>query len=841
MNQITDTPGQEPEGEADTPGQAPGIDGSSGAGSGGTAARRRIWRVFSSDVHAPRLRRPTDVALLALSIAIILALALVAPGPTEVDNSITTFLVDLSGPIGWIWSISYALLSLWAVVLVLLVVFAKGRRRLLLDFLLATVLALALAGLASVAAGTSVADGVRALFSPGPPPVYLAIRLALVTAIVVTASPHLTRPLRNVARGLITVGAFATIALGISFPIGVLAGFFVGVGAGALTHLFLGSPGGHPTADQVVADLQQVGVNVRDLSASTKRISGVALFNAIDDQGRQLFIKVYARDAWDDQWITASWRSLLQRSETASSTSSRLHRVEHEALATLIAERAGVAVLPVVAVGETDDDAVLATESRGTAFNDLPITDLTDELLESSWTALRSLHEQGISHGQIDGQRLIRDADGSTVLADFGAATMSAPDLAKLCDDARLLVTTALLVGHKRAVSAAYTVIGADGLAALLPYLQPAVLSRSTRKAVKDGKWSLKDLTALTVSTAGVEAPKLEKLRRVTPKSIAVTVLLVVLSYLVITKIAGADLSAIVEAFESANYWWLLGALIVTPFAQVAYSFGTLGASIVPLRYLPVLMLQYAIQFIAVVLPATAARLALEVRFFQRFGIPAGAALSIGAVDSGAGFVVQVLLLVLIGASSLPGLTAPVNASSSSTTEAASTGASPVLMLAIGLIVAGLLAFAVVPSLRRRVTDRIPKIREQVREQWRAVRETLAVLRKPRKVALMLVGNLGAQVIQAITLGLCLMAFGETAYLSQLILINTLVSLFAGLMPVPGGVGVAEAGYIAGLQACGIPSAIAISTALLFRVLTFYLPPLWGGFAMRWLRKNSYV
>ena len=82
---------------------------------------------------------------------------------------------------------------------------------------------------------------------------------------------------------------------------------------------------------------------------------------------------------------------------------------------------------------------------------------------------------------------------------------------------------------------------------------------------------------------------------------------------------------------------------------------------------------------------------------------------------------------------------------------------------------------------------------------------------------------------------------GQDAALSQLILINTAVSLFAGLMPVPGGVGVAEAGLTAGLQGIGIPSSIAISTAIAFRLITFYLPPLWGSFAMRWLRKHSYV
>ena len=212
-----------------------------------------------------------------------------------------------------------------------------------------------------------------------------------------------------------------------------------------------------------------------------------------------------------------------------------------------------------------------------------------------------------------------------------------------------------------------------------------------------------------------------------------------------------------------------------------------------------------------------------------------------GALDSGMGFVVQIGLLLLIGLSSLPGLTEPLGGDSTSTDTSTSSGLSPVLILAIAMVVIGLISMIVVPKFRNRIKERIPKWRAQTGEQLRAVRETLVVLRKPSKVGLMIGGNFGAQVIQAVVLGLCLAAFGETAHLSQLILINTMVSLFAGLMPVPGGVGVAEAGYIAGLQAIGVPSAVAVSTALTFRLLTFYLPPLWGSFSMRWLRKNSYV
>lgn len=60
-------------------------------------------------------------------------------------------------------------------------------------------------------------------------------------------------------------------------------------------------------------------------------------------------------------------------------------------------------------------------------------------------------------------------------------------------------------------------------------------------------------------------------------------------------------------------------------------------------------------------------------------------------------------------------------------------------------------------------------------------------------------------------------------------------------MPVPGGIGVMEAALATGLVAAGIEAPTATATALLFRATTYYLPPLWGWIAMRWLQRNSYL
>ena len=88
-----------------------------------------------------------------------------------------------------------------------------------------------------------------------------------------------------------------------------------------------------------------------------------------------------------------------------------------------------------------------------------------------------------------------------------------------------------------------------------------------------------------------------------------------------------------------------------------------------------------------------------------------------------------------------------------------------------------------------------------LRAQASSAASALRVLRSPRKVGLILAGNLGAQLLQAVILGLCLRAFGYQATMAELILVNTIANLFAGFMPVPGGMGVAEAAYTAGLVA----------------------------------------
>src|SRR5690606_16664460 len=101
--------------------------------------------------------------------------------------------------------------------------------------------------------------------------------------------------------------------------------------------------------------------------------------------------------------------------------------------------------------------------------------------------------------------------------------------------------------------------------------------------------------------------------------------------------------------------------------------------------------------------------------------------------------------------------------------------------------------------------------------------------------------NLGAELVMAAALGAFATALGYPVGFTELVFIHVGVSLFAGLAPVPGGIGVAEGGLIFGLVRAGVSEPAAFAAALSFRFATFYLPPLWGFFVMRWLEKNKHL
>ena len=292
--------------------------------------------------------------------------------------------------------------------------------------------------------------------SSGPPVVYVASRVAVLTAIIVTASPHLARPWRYASRVVIALGALAAIGLNATNLLGASAGIAVGIAAAAITHLVLGSPQGRLTDAQVQVALADLGVPTTAGVGRPRTRTAVDLLVARTEQDTELRVTVYGRDAWDSQLVGSLWTALTRRGERAQIWGTRRSRVEHEALFTLLASEAGVPTLDVVAVGVADQgDALLVTTSPRASLGDLDAETLDDELLAGMWRAVVELNRAGIAHGRIDSSRVVVRLDGTPALADFDAAGRASDEGDVRTDQARLLVCTALVVGPDRALAAA--------------------------------------------------------------------------------------------------------------------------------------------------------------------------------------------------------------------------------------------------------------------------------------------------------------------------------------------------------------------------------------------------
>ncbi|MEO1056980.1 MAG: lysylphosphatidylglycerol synthase transmembrane domain-containing protein [Actinomycetota bacterium] len=805
-------------------------------------------RLFVDARDQPRSRRATDVLLLAATGVGLVLLAFSAEPQPGFGEAFTDFVADLPGLLSGFWEVLIELPALLAMVIVVATLAAR-RWTILRDLLLAVVIGgLIWLVLWRVTNGSwpAIGDVTRKSLSEGEVfAAFPAFRLAVPGAVIITVSPHVVKPMRRLGRWVLGAAAIGALLLINTTAVGALGGLLVGAGAAAIVHLIVGSSAGRPNLGDVAAAMDDLGVPVVALGAAARQQAGNFAVFADSADGRRLLIKLYGRDAYDAAIVATVWRRVWYRNAGSPVGFARGRQVEHEALITLLAERAGIVTDHVVTAGPTrTDDRVLVLERTAVELDeggddppDDPLRDLDsdravdvpgadDDIAEPLWSLLAELHAEGIAHGQVDDEHLL-SRNGQLGLENFRSATVNSSADRRATDVAQALVTIALRTSSERAAESLVFARHRDAVVEMLPYLQPSSLTSAQRRRVRSEGLDLDELRAATADAVGEAPPELVPMRRFTIGSVVSILLPLIALAALVSAASGIDTEGLSDEFSTAMWWLVATGAVIAQIPRLFQAVATLGASPVPLPLGPVYALQLAVSYINLAIPSSAARIAVNIRFFQRHGVPPGGAVATGAVDGFAGFVVQATLLV-----SLLVLTpATINLGSSSGDDS---GGVSLLALFVVAGVIGLIAVFSIPRTRRRIV-------EWVKRAVRDGADVLKGLRSPRRLAMIFGGNLMAELVFALALTAMVRAFNGDVSYTTVLFTNMTVALLAGLLPIPGGIGVTEGGLILGLTSAGMDQEAAFAAVILYRVAVFYLPPVWGFFAFRWLERNRHL
>lgn len=780
--------------------------------------------LFAVDPGAPLRRRAVDVWRFLITLALFLLLGWAASNEPPVDLEVAEFFDSTPGWIRSLGWMAYSGAALASLGLFIAAMFRGGLKRGVLRDIAATiVIGVALALVAARLATGSWPNFLPEFFDAVDGPAYPPVRTTLVVAVLSAMAPYLTYPVRRFGWWVIGAAVLSPLVLNLSTVTGTLGAVALAALSVASVRLIFGSPEGLPPVNRLADTLERVGVPTTDLAYLPDQPGTVGLATATDDDGRTLTIKVYGQDAADQQRSERIWKSLWYRSSGPAPRAGRVAQVEHEALALLVAARADVRAPEVIEAGQDEGGDVLlvVAEPEGRPLSDVDADEIDDATLQELWRQLDQLRDVKLTHGGLDTSTVRVGADGPSFV-DFGHSSVLPTPRQYGADIAALLGTTAIVVGADRAVEAALAVTPRRRLIAALPFLQDAVVEPGLRSSMKKAKVKFDDIRSQLVDGLGVEEPQLAEVKRVSVQDIVMVVFAIVAVNALISQIAQVGFDTLADELAAASIGWLVVSFLIKMAGYSTAYIGINAATTQPVPYLPTCLLQSANSFVGLVVPSTVGKVAMDVRFLQKLGVPTATAVAQGPVISFFGFLIEIGLLLL---------TSWALGQAIETDSLDDQGSGGLLGIVVVLVIIALIVIAAVPKLRNKV---VPKIREA----YHSVKE---VVTSPSRLGRICVSEFLEKIVGALALAATVTAFGASVPFTALIFVSVGTGLLAGIAPVPGGVGVAEATMTALLTGVGVPAEQAFSIAIVYRIVTSYLPPVLGFFSLNWMEDKGYL
>jgi uncharacterized protein (TIRG00374 family) len=649
--------------------------------------------------------------------------------------------------------------------------------------------------------------------------------LAAAVAGVVAAAPWLSRAWRRIAWAALWLAAAAGLVTGTAWPVEVVVAFAAGVAVGAGVLVLFGVPDRRIGPGGIAAALVSAGLPVSGVEPALVESKGSRPFFAATGDGELLFIKVLGSDQRDADLLYRAWRFIrLREVGDTRPAASLIQAVEHQALAAVMAERAGVAVPAVRQVIKTADGSALLVMERvdGSSLDRVPGQGVSDSMLRELWGQVDRLHRARLAHRSLRAANIMMDGAGRPWIVDFSFSELGATARQMALDVAELLASLAAVIGAGRAVGSAAAVIGPDRVGAAVPLLQPLALSAGTRRAIARQDGLLAQTRAAAAAASGREDQELARIRRVRLRTLLAIAAAAGAFYYLLPELAQVGSSW--HAILSADWAWLPLVIALSALTYLASAVALMGAVTQRIRFWPTVLAQEASSFINRVSPANVGGMALNARFLQKSGVDTGAGVAAVGVNSLVGAIVHAVLIVVFFTGAGRGLTKAFKLPPASKL---------LLILAVVAAVAGIV-LATRPGRRFAAGKLIPGLKS-------AAASLRRVAQKPGKMVMLFGGSAVITLAYIGALTASIQAFGGGPGVVLVGAVYLGAAAIAAAAPSPGGLGAIEAALVAGLTGVGMAAGPAVSAVLLYRLATYWLPVVPGWLSWRALLRRDYV
>ena len=547
------------------------------------------------------------------------------------------------------------------------------------------------------------------------------------------------------------------------------------------------------------------------------RPSAHRLYAVWDSEGSRRDVTLLDSDRQVAGFLSTVWDRLRVKGLSPDRDLSVRPAAEHAALMTLEARRAGVRTPSLFGMAEADESVLLVTDHIVGARSLGEVgEDVSDDVLTQLWDQVRRAHAAGLAHRAIDGSSVIVDATGRVWLLDWDSGETISTELSRRVDLAQTLALVASIAGVDRAIATASRSLTTEQLASIAPMLQRVVLPAATRETMGRRGKVLQELRDALVSLTPTAHAEPAKLNRFSARTVIMAVIALVALYTLLGRMNFEEISA---AVADANVWWILGALVFSLATYVGAGISLVAFSPVRLNLWKSTEVHLASSVVSLVAPAGVGGAAINLRFLNRKGVPTAIGVATVALVQVIQFAVTVVLLLILAATTgqSTGLTLP---------------SGWVIALALVLVAAVAISLAI-PRVRTWVWA---KIEPTYRQVWPRL---VWVVSNPVRLALGVGGTVLLSLSYILAFGASLWAFGYTLPFSVLAITYLASNTVGSVVPSPGGIGPVELALTAGLVTAGVPSGVALSTALVYRLVTFWVPIPVGWLSLQRLQKKG--